>query len=341
MTLSLRKCSGLIPLYAAVFISILPVLSLGEEVDHTRWLIVSNLLVKPRYIRECIYSTKANRPKLDKSGNLAAGEEVVSTYRIGHTDSDYFAFRFRNADEATNCTNALEGHGKAGNVLWRYGGGILYSEATFANSNSKEAHSEIDGWERLASVPLKLGMPMLEIGTVQFMTPTRFRAKDFNGYQVDASLRDGEGDHSNELTIAYQIAGFTNWMRTATLIWNPEETPSGNGSFPKRIVTKANEFVESDVTIERMLLTGETGPALDFSPEQIAGCKLTIVAHGTVKGDKVKVVDLGGKVLRTTTYFERPQSGRVRAYIILSLILLLSIYVLYAVAGRKRTNRQN
>jgi RNA polymerase sigma factor (sigma-70 family) len=233
-------------------------------------LVVSNLLANPPGIEECIYSRKL-LASFDQSRNPQYSTEY---WRVGYYGENFYALKFRNLAEATDCANATEGHGRNGEVYWRFDGSSL-------GGFLSETKTSIDGdWIDFAIEPLKLGIAPLKLDTVQFESPTNFQATDFTGKKLSGTIENEVVAGSNECLVSYEIEGNTNKLVwNITLSWPLTELSSSKPILPERIVNSARQTVISEIVIQKFLIVPQGSTAPDFSPENIAGCKLNIIAR--------------------------------------------------------------
>jgi len=294
------------------------------------WQASSNILTNPGVLIECIYSCQLIRSygEPDRNGHR---EPLYSNnhYRVGYLGNDYYVMSFKTSEDTTNCMKATEAHGKYGNRSWRFSGGILLS-----STNDADYGANVDGWREFAQNPLKLGIMPLKLNTLHFDTGTTFRAMDFMSNELTGKLIDARGSTNNSCEIAYFIGGSTNILRTVKIFFSQT-----NMQFPQEIIAKANGTIMWDFLIHKVIY-GEPGQKADFSPENIADCKMLVLANGTDDGGQVKVVDLNGNILKTTNTVVSPNK-RTQALVILVGFSILSAFVLFAAIKRKNKTRSD
>ena len=242
--------------------------------------IVSNILVNPPRLAECVYSIKQTLSVGKKFGEI---QYTTNYYRSGYVDGRFYVVSFYNRDDAMKGVNIKEAHGgKDGREEWRFYGGMVTK-----NQNPSET-----GWMRLATVPLELGIAPLKVGSVQFDSPTNFHAMDFMGRTILGTVLNKPNSSSNECVISFKLVG-AGRLREAALAWAPTANLNTNAPMPEKIVELVDGRILSGSELFKATYFSNKSVSSDFSPDNIPGCELKISWRVTVdekgKGSLEKV----------------------------------------------------
>jgi hypothetical protein len=180
-------------------------------------------------------------------------------------------------------------------------------------------------------------MPPLRLGTVTFQSATTFQARDFMGNILAGALMSNAEGASNELAISFSIGDATNISRNATLTWALSDLLPSKPMFPDKITTRANQYVTSEILIRKIDFANENTRPSEMYPENIIGCKLLVLARGTVNSQNaITVVDKAGNTLTTTSYLGQPSKRRIVFYCLLTFMVLSTCVLFFAVIRHKR-----
>lgn len=232
----------------------------------------SNLLVNPPGFEDCIYS-KTLPATFDQNNQY---QYETNIYRVGYCKNNFYVLNFSDTQAADRCVNVRWGEGRYGDIYWSYSSGILV-----------ETNKGDGGWLSFAIEPLKLGIAPVNVGTVKFQSPTNFFATDFLGDRIVGTLTHRILGGVNQCIISYRIDGVTNspvW--SVTLDWQGREPSTIKLTLPERVVQRVEQsasasekqIVVSEIVIHKIVYASEGLPASRFSPKQIAGGKLKIIA---------------------------------------------------------------
>jgi RNA polymerase sigma factor (sigma-70 family) len=219
-----------------------------------RLLFIGEVLADPPGIQECIYSRQM------------AGLESIEYWRVGCYRGDFYALKFTDFEKAMVYTNALEGHGRYGNVSWNFNSHLLDVTATNATD---------DYYYDIATEPLKFGVLPLKLDTVKFQSPTNFEAVDFNGDRISASIKIDADAKTNRCIISYERQGGKIPVWNATLTWPPTRMFVSRQRMPSKIVltvgpNATNQIFQFSLEIKAFLALKNNPEQPDYSPEKIA-----------------------------------------------------------------------
>ena len=219
-----------------------------------RLLFIREVLAEPPGIQECIYSRQM------------AGLESIEYWRVGCYREDFYALKFTDFEKAMVYTNAVEGHGRYGNVSWNFHSRLLNVTATNAAD---------DYWYDIATEPLKFGILPLKLDSVKFLSPTNFEAVDFNGEAISASIMIDADAKTNICIISYERQGGKIPVYNATLAWPPTRMFASRQRMPGKIVLTVGpnatiQVSQFSLEIKAFLALKNSSGQPDYSPEKIA-----------------------------------------------------------------------
>ena len=219
-----------------------------------RLLFIREVLAEPPGIQECIYSRQM------------AGLESIEYWRVGSYHRDFYALKFTDFEKAMVYTNAVEGHGRYGNVSWNFHSRLLNVTATNAAD---------DYWYDIATEPLKFGILPLKLDSVKFLSPTNFEAVDFNGEAISASIMIDADAKTNICIISYERQGGKIPVYNATLAWPPTRMFASRQRMPGKIVLTVGpnatiQVSQFSLEIKAFLALKNSSGQPDYSPEKIA-----------------------------------------------------------------------
>ena len=232
----------------------------GRDSNAPALQFVKNLLENPPAIQECVYTR-----------TLSGSDEF---WCVGFHGDDFYALKFDSLEQTEDVSNATEGHGRHANVSWNF------RTDTITVTKSRETDRY---YHQIATLPVKLGIPTLKLGTLQFHSPTSFAATDFSGEEISGSLRQGSSSSPGECSIAYERGGSKVPMWNVKLRWSPSGVTAPRQGMPNEITlsvgtTASDQQIQEAYRIHRVVTLPQGSAGLDSSPEQIATvCKKKIV----------------------------------------------------------------
>ena len=227
---------------------------LGVNPAAKRLLFMRQVLENPPGIQECIYSRQME------------GTESTEYWRVSCYHGDFYVLKFTDFEKAAVYTNAIEGHGRYGNISWNFHSRLL----TVTNTNAADGY-----WYDIATEPLKFGVLPLKLDTVKFQSPTNFEAVDFNGEEISASIRVGSDAKTNDYVISYERQGNKIPIWNVALTWPSSRMFPSRRKMPSRIVLSvgpnaSNQVFQFSLDIKTFLILKSDLDQPDYSPEKIA-----------------------------------------------------------------------